>query len=101
VLVAAAAWMLSSNAIARFHAGAGAAPSRLNDDCADASRCDNRDTGFKLFGGHELVPNRTLEANNFDVGRTRATGDTSVELVSADLKRTAFGDGVCGPPQPF
>lgn len=61
-----------------FYIGGGAGVSSV-DVCGDlnalgASSCDDRDTGFKIFGGYGINQNLAVEIGYIDLGEIEASG---------------------------
>lgn len=51
-----------------FYVGAALGPSHVNLDCQGTSKCDQDDSGFKLFGGLKMSSNLSVELAYMDFG---------------------------------
>jgi OOP family OmpA-OmpF porin len=79
-------------AAAGSYIGAGAGQASL-DACDDlkalgATRCDDEDTGFKIFGGIELNENIAFEGSYLDYGEVTASDEE--DSLSGDLTAVTF-----------
>ncbi len=70
-----------------FYAGIGVGQSDAKDACAGAPiSCDNKDTGWKIFGGYQFNKNFGAEVGYVDFGKATANGVISGVAVSANAK---------------
>jgi len=58
-------------ALAQGYVGLGLGQTTFNDapDCEIAASCDDKDTGFKFFGGYQLSANLAVEGGFADLGK--------------------------------
>ena len=64
-------------ASAQGYAGALIGMTKFTDDCPVA--CDKSDTGFKIYGGYEVMPNLSVEAAYTDFGKLKFNSGGSIE----------------------
>ena len=74
--------------------GASVGQSKASGFCSFAAgaACDDKDTGFKLFGGYQVTPNWAVEATYMDMGKAEATAAG----VAATLKTAGWGVAAVG-----
>ena len=72
------------------YVGVGAGVSNVDINCEGAQTCDDRGTGFKVYGGYQFTPNVAGELVYLNFG-TVHVADPGVSL---DLKAHGFGGGV-------
>lgn len=94
-VLAAAALLVAGGASAQTYVGLAAGATNADIDCTGTTRCDNKDTGFKVFGGYRFTPNIAGELSYFNFGK--ATASVVVPpfgLVDGEFKTGGFGVGV-------
>lgn len=98
VAFAAGVWGISIPAIAQssgFYAGGAVGQSKLKDACNDSAplSCDDKDTGYKIFGGYQINENFGAELGYVNLGKATFSGvDPSLGAgpVSANIKAKGF-----------
>ncbi|HUF22216.1 MAG TPA: outer membrane beta-barrel protein [Burkholderiales bacterium] len=75
--------------------GASIGQSKFSDSCKDEagvilSSCDNKDTGFKLFGGYMFNPNLGVEVGYVNLGEITASGTFLGTPFTAAIETTGF-----------
>ena len=76
---------------AGFYAGAAVGQSRAKDACEGVTiACDDKDTGWKVFGGYQFNKNFGAEVGYVDLGKATANGVITGVAVSADAKVKGF-----------
>ena len=91
VMLALAALVCSAAAVqANPYAGVAAGLSHIDINCEGARTCEDRGTGFKVYGGYQFTPNVAGELVYLNFG-TVHVADPGVSL---DLKVHGFGGGV-------
>lgn len=78
-----------------YYVGASVGQSKYKDIPQGLRNVDDKDTGYKVYGGYQVNPNWGVEATYFDLGKftgneTVLNGRTVVP-VSASAKATAWG----------
>ncbi|CAH1083997.1 outer membrane beta-barrel protein [Candidatus Nitrotoga sp. 1052] len=78
-----------------YYVGASVGQSEFKDIPPSLTNVDDKDTGYKVYGGYQINPNWGVEATYFDLGKftgneTAFNGSTVVP-VSASSKVTAWG----------
>lgn len=78
-----------------YYVGASVGQSEFKDIPPSLTNVDDKDTGYKIYGGYQINPNWGVEATYFDLGKftgneTAFNGSTVVH-VSASAKVTAWG----------
>ena len=82
---------LASAQDAGFYAGAAVGQSRAKDACEGVTiACDDKDTGWKVFGGYQFNKNFGAEVGYVDLGKATANGVITGVAVSADAKVKGF-----------
>jgi OmpA-OmpF porin, OOP family len=85
-----------------LYVGASVGPTTV-DVCGDLSglgltSCDDKDTGFKIFGGKKFTQNFAVEFGWVDLGEITATGPGGTARVGADgLQAAAVGMAPVSP----
>ena len=80
----------ASVCLAQGYVGGSFGNSDANINCAGTVTCDNKDTGFKVFGGYMFTPNFGVEGAYASFGT--ATASVLVPpLVNVEIKGTGFG----------
>lgn len=79
-------------ASAQVYVGGGVGKTHLNIDCVAGARCEDTDTGGKVYVGYKFNPHLALEGAYFNFGEASATGPGG----RASLKTTALGVGLAG-----
>lgn len=75
-----------------WYVGFGLGQSNVKDVCSDAAAggfvgsCDDKDTGWKIFGGYEFNRNFGVELGYVDLGKVNASGSVGGVAVNADAK---------------
>jgi OOP family OmpA-OmpF porin len=72
-----------------IYAGAEGTATTLSGGCNNATSCDDKGTGYKVFAGLQLLPLTAIEVGYIDFGKAQASGSTSAEL-SANAEYLAF-----------
>lgn len=72
-LTAAGLAIVASACQAQGYVGAGVGASNHSVDCADTSKCDRSDVGYKLYGGYKLNPVVSAELAYVDFGKSKYT----------------------------
>lgn len=93
-IAAATGLLISTGAFAQGYVGLGVGSTKISDSCEGTITCDTTDTGFKVFGGYKFTPNVAGELTYLNFGKAKATANTQVGIVSAELKPTAVAIGV-------
>lgn len=78
-----------------YYVGGSVGQSKFKDIPPSLTNVDDKDTGYKVYGGYQINPNWGVEATYFDLGKftgneTAFNGSTVVP-VSASAKVTAWG----------
>jgi OmpA-OmpF porin, OOP family len=91
---------------ARFYVGASLGEAKAEGVCSDLgslvtgigtlSSCDEKDSGWKFFGGYQFNRNFALEASYFDYGSVSASGQTFGVPFNVSGDATAFGIAAVG-----
>lgn len=90
LVIAAAASMLSFNALAQGYVSAAVGPSDADIDCTGAATCDKTSTAVKLVGGYRFGSNFSGELGYMDLGKATASGSG----ISVEMKASALMLGV-------
>lgn len=86
-LLALATTLACGGALAQGYLGLTLGNTTQDVNCSGWSRCDDSDTGFKLYGGYKFAPNMSLEGGYTDfgsvgLGNTLASGSYSATALS-------------------
>jgi OOP family OmpA-OmpF porin len=66
--------------------GVGLGQTKVKDACEGFTTCDDTDTGVKLFGGYQFVPNAAVEIGYVDLGKAKL----SLPGASVEFKAHGF-----------
>jgi OOP family OmpA-OmpF porin len=91
LVLAAALGVASGSAFAQGYIGGSIGQSDADFDCAGTISCDNKDTGFKLFGGYMFHPNFGVELAYADLGKATAVVPFGTARFNVGAEATAFG----------
>ncbi len=91
LVVAAALGVASSSAFAQGYVGGSIGQSDADLDRAGTISCDNKDTGFKVFGGYMFHPNFGIELAYADLGKATAVVPFGTTRLNGTFETTAFG----------
>ncbi|MEX0958557.1 MAG: outer membrane beta-barrel protein [Burkholderiales bacterium] len=85
----------AAHAESGFYAGGSVGQSKFSDTCKDEagvglSSCDDKDTGFKLFGGYLFNPNLGVEVGYVDLGEVTASGTFLGTPFTATIETTGL-----------
>ena len=82
----------ASVCLAQGYIGGSVGLTDADADCTGTTSCDNKDTGFKFFGGYMFTPNFGVEGAYFDLGKAKQSGVVPpFGNVSAEFKASGFG----------
>ena len=89
-LVAVAALLLSTGAMAQSYISIAAGQGHQQMDCTGATSCDATGTALKIVAGQSIVQGLSMEIGYLDFGTVKASNS----LVSAEIKSSALTLGV-------
>lgn len=86
-LLAAPAWSQDTG----FYVGGAFGQAKHRDACEDANiSCDDKDSGWRIFGGYQFNPYIAVEAAYTDLGESSASGVIGGITASANFEVTAW-----------